>query len=359
MPHPYETAPDRAFWSKAVASHWDPIESVDGAPLIRRDDRVMSAGSCFAANLVPYLERAGFSYIWTELMHPRFVGVPKENFSYGKFSAAYGNIYTVRQLLQLLQRCLGRFHPVEDRWVDGDTIVDPFRPALRYRARSQHEFEMLTRQHLQRTLKAFTEASVFIFTLGLTEAWLSKTDGAVYPACPGTIAGKFDAGRYVFHNFSVVEVAADLELFIDLLREINPAVRFVLTVSPVPLVATATADHVLVASTYSKSVLRTVAGDVVAKRPNVTYFPAYEIVTGPQAPYEFFEQSRRDPSKAAIDAVMTTFLAHCEGAAVRCQVTEAEEAAPVLDRLAKLSNALADAECEEAMVERYTSTATS
>ena len=58
----------------------------------------------------------------------------------------------------------------------------------------------MTRQHLDCVLAAFRQASVFVFTLGLTEAWVSRADGAVFPACPGTVAGSFDAGRHHFHN---------------------------------------------------------------------------------------------------------------------------------------------------------------
>src|SRR5689334_16646909 len=43
-------------------------------------------------------------------------------------------------------------------------------------------------------------------------------------------------------------------------RELNAKVKLILTVSPVPLVATATHEHVLLASTFSKSVLRTACG---------------------------------------------------------------------------------------------------
>ncbi|WP_428660504.1 GSCFA domain-containing protein [Reyranella sp.] len=42
----------------------------------------------------------------------------------------------------------------------------------------------------------------------------------------------------------------------------RPGVRFLLTVSPVPLKASASQNHVLAATTYSKSVLRAVAGQL-------------------------------------------------------------------------------------------------
>jgi GSCFA family len=311
--HPYKSASDRAFWKRAFAPDWEISNLGDGFPLIRHGEKVASAGSCFAANIIPFLERAGIAYVRRDVVPVAFADISADNFNYSRFSAAYGNIYTARQAAQMMRRALGRFRPVEDRWnVADDLIVDPFRPGLKYPAVSNREFDLLTAQHLANVLDAVRAADVFVFTLGLTEAWVSSWDGAVFPACPGTIAGNFDPARHLFQNFSAREVTQDLEDLIDVVREVQPSIRVVLTVSPVPLVATATEQHVLLATTYSKSVLRVAAGDVMRSRSDVTYFPAYEIVNGPQAPFNYFEKDRREPSAAAIAAVMRSFLALCE-----------------------------------------------
>ena len=355
--HPYRHQPARAFWSRSVSENYSPTALVETAqPLIRHDDLVVSAGSCFASNLVPYLEASGFTYLRTEQVHPAFAHLP-ENLGYRNFSAAYGNIYTTRQLRQLLERALGTFQPEENRWhVDG-FVIDPFRPGLRYPARSDEEFDLLTRQHLQATRQAFDRATVIVFTLGLTEAWESTLDGAVYPACPGTISGTFDDARHRFHNFSTQEVRDDLVAFIRLVRMTNPSVRFILTVSPVPLVATAEAEHVLVSTTYSKSVLRVAAQEAARSEPSVTYFPAYEIVTGPQAPESFYEADRRNVSEAGVKAVMTALLAHCEGApaqpspVVTPPAKSTQPGTPAIAYQTPLSAAVAEAECDEAMAD--------
>src|SRR5207247_912654 len=135
---------------------------------------------CFAANIVSYLERAGFTYLRTERRNPAFADVESERLGYDNFSAAYGNIYTARQLLQLLNRCLGNFRPIEDRWRSPEEIIDPFRPGLRYNAMSPREFDVLTAQHLRRTLEVFRQAQVFVFTLCLTEAWVSRVLGVAH-----------------------------------------------------------------------------------------------------------------------------------------------------------------------------------
>jgi hypothetical protein len=360
--HPYRHLASRSFWRTGVSQEFDASTLVAGAPLIAAGEKVVSAGSCFAANIVPYLEASGISYVRTERVPEQFSHLAKDdNFSYAKFSASYGNIYTVRQALQLLQRCLGRFKPAEDRWrAANGSIVDPFRPGLKYPAQSDVEFDALLKQHLDNVLRAIREADVFVFTLGLTEAWVSKVDGAVFPACPGTVAGRFDPDKYVFKNFTAREVSDDLDAFVAIAREIRPDLRIVLTVSPVPLVATATSDHVLVATTYSKSVLRVAAGEVEARHDKLVYFPAYEIVTGPQAPHDFFEDDRREPTEKAIRTVMHSFLSRCD--VDPASLPQLDGATPAPDASSgakieatgarKLSEAIANAFCEEAAVER-------
>lgn len=171
MEHPYKSQPPRAFWDRSVATAFDATALVSARePLIRPGEKLASAGSCFAANMVPYLEAHGVPYVRTEATNPALEGVDVEAYGYAKFSAAYGNIYTPRQLLQLISRAKGEFLPIEDRWRTERGIVDPFRPGLKFIARTDKEFEALRAQHFRRTLEAFSEADVFVFTLGLTEA---------------------------------------------------------------------------------------------------------------------------------------------------------------------------------------------
>jgi GSCFA family len=353
--HPYSDAPARAFWSRAVSRSFNPASMVATyGPLVKLGDKVVSAGSCFASNLVPYLTKSGLTYHVTEKRHVVFSSAPLENLGYEKFSASYGNIYTVRQMLQLVMRSMGEFQPVEDRWATEDGIVDPFRPGLKYNATSHREFDSLTRSHLAACRAAFVEADVLIFTLGLTEAWISKVDGAVFPACPGTVGGKFDPTRHEFKNFTAQEVSSDLRKLIAALKKINPKIRLILTVSPVPLVATATQNHVLSASVYSKSVLRVAAEENANLFQEVFYFPAYEIVTGPQAPKNFFEDDKRNVSVAAVDVVMAAFLALCETRGEGAPVAPAAPPEQIAkeELLQKIGAQFVSAECEEMMVEK-------
>jgi hypothetical protein len=208
----------------------------------------------------------------------------------------------------------------------------------------------------------FETTDLFVFTLGLTEAWRSKADGAVYPTCPGTQAGTFDAGKYEFVNLSMGEVLADLRQVFAKLRVLNPGIRFLLTVSPVPLTATASGKHVLTATTYSKSVLRAVAGQLTDELDHVDYFPSYEMITAPVFGGAFFDETRRNVTSDGVDFVMRTFLREfCEEIAGKEETSEADERAKnrarkTEKRTARRHQKAKDMEevyCDEKMLEWY------
>src|SRR5260221_471539 len=75
------------------------------------------------------------------------------------------------------------------------------------------------RQHFAAVRQAIGEADVLVFTLGLTEAWENREDGAIYPVCPGTAAGTFDSGRHRFVNFRMSRIMDDMIKAFDFIRE--------------------------------------------------------------------------------------------------------------------------------------------
>lgn len=290
------------------------IDPVSAPPFrIEPGMRIVTAGSCFAQHVARHLREHGHACFETEPAHPLLPAPVATAFNYGVYSARYGNIYTSRQLLQLWRRAIGVFSPSDDRWDQDGACFDPFRPGIQPDGfSSPQEYALDRRQHLAAVRRAFTEMDVFVFTLGLTECWASREDGAVYPLCPGVVAGRFDAERHVFLNLTVDQVVADLSSFVNEVREINPRMRMILTVSPVPLAATAETRHVLAASTYSKAVLR-VAAEQLTSLPDVYYFPAYEIVSA--GGNDYLAPDRRSVLECGVARVMTLFFQHFFGEA--------------------------------------------
>lgn len=315
--HPYRSLPDSAYWRRAVAAPGAEVDPVAGA-FVRIDaaTKVATAGSCFAQHVARHLAASGFNYLVTESAHPIVPEDAARAAGYGVYTARYGNIYTTLQLVQTFDRAYGNFVPAEDVWAapDGDGVVDPFRPTIQPGGFASEAAMRADRaQHLARVRDAFETLDVLIFTLGLTEAWVSKIDGAAFPLCPGVAGGRFDPALHEYRNLRTADVRAQIGEFVARLRSVNRAARIVLTVSPVPLAATASGNHVLPATVYSKSVLRAAAQEAAEDMEGVSYFPSYEIVTGPQARGRFFADDLREVTEEGVEHVMRVFLRHAGG----------------------------------------------
>ncbi|MGJ4903866.1 GSCFA domain-containing protein [Bradyrhizobium sp. HKCCYLS2058] len=311
---PYTTLPASSFWRQAVAerspSDLDP--HLTARLRFGPDQRVASAGSCFAQHISRALKERGYNYYVTEPAPPHLTPEQEERFGYGLFSARYGNIYSTLQLLQLVQRAFGAFRPADQFWTDSDGwVFDLLRPRITPRGYvSMVEAEADLKRHLQAVRKLIETTDVFIFTLGLTECWVSKLDGTVYPTCPGCgSAGDFDDTKYAFHNLSVIETTGYLAEAINLMSAANPRLQIILTVSPVPLAATMEPRHVLQATTYSKSVLRVAAEEMVRRYDNVHYYASYEIITNPKNAGRYFADDARSVTADGVARAMKLFFA--------------------------------------------------
>jgi hypothetical protein len=179
---------------------------------------------------------------------------------------------------------------------------------------------------------------VFVFTFGLTEGWEHAEHGTVYPTAPGTICGTYNPKTVRFHNFNYSEVLNDFLAFRELVKRQNPKLRFLLTVSPVALVATATDAHILTANGHSKAVLRAVAGELASSHSDVDYFPSFELITGQASRGEFWDESQRGVTPAGVATVMRYFFSQHPSQSA----TTDEGAAQVSEE---------DLLCEEALLE--------
>ncbi|AOR78653.1 GSCFA family protein [Novosphingobium resinovorum] len=308
---PYSGLPAHQFWRRSISAvehhRIDPVTQTRFK--IGKNARVGTAGSCFAQHISRRIMASGFNYLVTEagegIDEPQRV---RNN--YGTFSARYGNVYTTVQLLQLFEEAFGQRVPRDRAWPRPDgRFIDPFRQQIEPDGFADEAAVIAERdRHLAAVRRLFEDTDIFVFTLGLTEAWRSREDGSVFSAAPGVVGGAFDESRHEFVNFDLAETYGALETFLEKFHALNPGARVLLTVSPVPLIATYEPRSVLVSTTYSKSVLR-VAAEMALKRFDwVDYFPSYEIITGSFSGGLYYEDDRREVNALGVSHAMRCFM---------------------------------------------------
>lgn len=309
--HPYSGLSNKHFWKRFVAAQpWRDLPLADDAKFrLKKSDKISTAGSCFAQHISRYLQGAGYHTYLAERPHPLIAQHGGEVDSYQLFSARYGNIYTARQCLELFRQAFGVVPVIEDFVEEKGRFYDLLRPnAVPDGFANLNEARADRLYHLACVRNMFLVSDVFIFTLGLTESWYHAQAGHTYPVCPGTARGQYDPAVHQFRNLNYSAVMADLDALIQGLLTVNPALRVILTVSPVPLVATYTQTNVLVASSYSKSVLRAVAGEIETRYDHVAYFPSYEMISHPASFGQYLESDLRGVAERGVAHVMGCFL---------------------------------------------------
>lgn len=342
--NPYTNLPASAYWKTAVAE-CDPAQLAGIYTKkfdIQADDIIATAGSCFAQRISHHLRRENYCVADYEPLPKHIPQQQAEEHGYGLYSARYGNVYTVHQLLQLATEALDRKTPEAAIWQKDDQFFDALRPSIEPKGFATADELIRQRQeHITQVRKLFAEMDVFIFTLGLTETWRHRQHGTIYPIAPGVIAGEYVPSEHEFINFSAQEIKHAFLEFLTIIRSLRdpqkPEVRVILTVSPVPLTATASNQHILQATCYSKSTLRVVTEELRNESALIDYFPSYEIITNQTACGNFYESNFRGIKTAGVDAVMKVFFEQHQYAATTptaltdTSTTRADSAKPELN----------------------------
>lgn len=295
MSLPYEDGNKNRFWSQAVRSSLENNQNIAIENLldfIDEDSVVSSAGSCFAQHIGNNLINRNYSFLLSKFTEDRL-----ESFG-------LGNIYTTKQLRQWLEFCNRQrnwseetiYKDERDRYFD---YLIPNRKAVSTLKELEDNRDKIANEFL----KNIQKSDIFIFTCGLTETWQTVNE-EVLASAPGTSFGSFEPQKHKFANLCFEEILDDLQQIERLILFINPEIKFIYTVSPVPLTATAESEHILVANNFSKALLRAAVGTHVKSSRKAHYFPSFELITHNTVGDWRFEKNLRSVSDAGVKFVM-------------------------------------------------------
>ena len=152
------------------------------------------------------------------------------------------------------------------------------------------------------------KADIFILTIGVAPSWFARSDGQFV-----LVPDMRSTSLHVQRTATVKEATDALLDAIKSIREINPTIQIVLTLSPVPLGITFEFSSAIVADCLSKSILRAAVHEtlVACGDSKTMYFPSFEIVrwVGAHAGNAFGDDGLpRHISKEYVKHIIASFL---------------------------------------------------
>jgi hypothetical protein len=249
-------------------------------------------GSCFAREIKKHLICEGYRYVQTE-----------NNRWSSHASCSWERVYSAANALEIANYTASQEIAPARIYAQGARYVDLLRNKVAYESREEAENDI--RNHLRSSRAALETCELFIFTVGQNEVWRSRSGGFYFANRPPQ--SWIDSRDAELVQLSVEENLLCLRKFRELLRQINPAARLLLTLSPVPSLATFYDANVVLRSVLNKSILRLALERFVGESgDDVFYFPGYEIVQSWRG--DPFLSDNRHVKPKVVSAIMKAFL---------------------------------------------------
>ncbi|MEX0803117.1 MAG: GSCFA domain-containing protein [Haliea sp.] len=281
-------------------------------PVLCRDYKVMTIGSCFALEIRAALRRHGFD------VYPKYGDIvfdpklqtlaklPKRD------DINHYNTFTIRAEFE---RALFDRHLKPDDFVKysalwrqmlgdskGEIWQDPYRKHV-YAANEAAILD-LSRKIDACMRDAILTSDIYIITLGLTEVWRNDRNGMVVNQTPDReLDGR--ASGFTFERSNYEQNYENMRSVCSLLAERFPEKKIVLTVSPVALSRTYSGNDIVVANMESKCTLRAVAAAITKEFDNVLYWPSFEIAMA----RDIYQEDGRHVTHDGVKSIMDQFLA--------------------------------------------------
>ena len=245
---------------------------------ISHKDKIMLLGSCFTENIGNKLSINGFE----TLINP------------------FGILYNPFSICSSLNRIINL------KFLDSEDLVKVNEFWFSYEHHGVFRDEKC--DNLLQTINlGITKANLFlkqtnwlIITLGTAWVFFLKENNKILGNChklnPQLIDKKL---------LSVDEIVENISLTINNIREINPNIKIILTVSPIRHWKQGYRENLI-----SKSSLHLATDKICKSINNCSYFPAYEIVIDELRDYRFYQADMLHPSEIAVDYIWEKFSTH-------------------------------------------------
>ncbi|WP_299526892.1 GSCFA domain-containing protein [uncultured Lutibacter sp.] len=239
------------------------------------NSKLLLIGSCFSENIYQKLNY----------------------FKFNAFSNPFGILFNPIAIESLITNAINRkeysdkdIFQLNERWHCFDAHSD-------LSSSNKNELLQNLNREIDATNKQLTQATHIIITLGTS--WMYRfieTD---------TIVGnchKVPQKKFLKELLPVDEIIASLENLSTLIKDVNPTINIIFTLSPVRHLKDG-----FVENSQSKSHLLSAIHQVIDKRNQLYYFPSYEIMLDDLREYRFYNSDMIHPNETAINYIWEQF----------------------------------------------------
>lgn len=142
------------------------------------------------------------------------------------------------------------------------------------------------------------DARWLIVTYGTAWVYVRTETGEIVANCH-----KLPSAMFTKSLLSADAIVSSFKTFFKPLKEFNPDIRVILTVSPVRHIKDS-----LELNSVSKSILRVACHQLSSQIEDVEYFPAYELMVDDLRDYRFYKQDMLHPTTEAEEYIWEKFM---------------------------------------------------
>lgn len=242
---------------------------------ISHKDKLVMMGSCFAENISSKMSEAGF------------------NVDVNPFGILYNPISITNGLSDLLNR---REYVEDDLFVSRD-VYHSFSHHGRFSGTDKATVLSVMNKQLKASKAFLQRADYLIITFGTAKVYRLYSNGRVVSNCH-----KLPANFFTYSMLSVGEIVQAWLDIIQKLRDGNPQLKIIFTVSPIRHWKDGAHENQI-----SKSTLLLAINELIRWNDGLYYFPSYEIVLDDLRDYRFYKEDMVHPNSQAIEYIWQKF----------------------------------------------------
>ena len=241
---------------------------------IGHTDGLLAMGSCFTEHIGDLLHYSQF------------------DISKNPLGIAYNPISISKQLLMALTHNLEEdgFLRQSQQWIHYDFHS-------KFSSSNREELVQLINQSIQRVHSTLKDKKIIILSFGTSIVFRHKKTGSIVNNCH-----KQDAGSFEKIQLSATQMIKAMEIPLKKLKELNPQLEFIFTISPVRHLRFGMKEN-----SVSKAALVWTINELTKQYDYCHYFPSYEIFMDDLRDYRFYGSDMLHPSKEGIKYIWQCF----------------------------------------------------